>query len=243
MIPELGHLALILALVIAVIQASFPLLGSLSGNRAWMEMARPLAYGQFALIAIAFAALIQAFLTSDFSVRYVAENSNSLLPDIYKVSAVWGGHEGSLLLWALMMAAWGLAVAAFSGNLPQRVIARVISVQGMIAVGFLLFMLLTSSPFERLFPVPGEGRDLNPLLQDPGLAIHPPMLYMGYVGFSPSPHSSVASSTPPGPAGHAPGPRSPGSSSPSASRSAPGGPTTSSAGAAGGSGIRSRTPL
>ena len=184
MIPELGHLALILALVIAVVQAAFPLLGSLSGNRAWMEMARPLAYGQFALIAIAFAALTQAFLTSDFSVRYVAENSNSLLPDIYKFSAVWGGHEGSLLLWVLMMAAWGLAVAAFSGNLPQRVIARVISVQGMIAVGFLLFMLLTSSPFERLFPVPAEGRDLNPLLQDPGLAIHPPMLYMGYVGFS-----------------------------------------------------------
>jgi cytochrome c-type biogenesis protein CcmF len=129
-------------------------------------------------------ALVQAFLTSDFSVLYVANHSNTLLPDIYKVSAVWGGHEGSLLLWVLMMAAWGAAVAAFSKNLPLPVIARVIAVQGMIAIGFLLFMLLTSNPFERLFPVPPEGRDLNPLLQDPGLAIHPPMLYMGYVGFS-----------------------------------------------------------
>jgi len=171
MIPELGHFALILALVIAVVQAAFPLAGSLSGNRPWMQMARPLAYGQ-------------AFLASDFSVLYVARNSNTLLPDIYKVSAVWGGHEGSLLLWALFMAAWGGAVALFSKNLPLAVIARVISVQGMVAIGFLLFMLLTSNPFERHFPAPLEGRDLNPLLQDPGLAIHPPMLYMGYVGFS-----------------------------------------------------------
>ena len=184
MIPELGHVALILALVVAVVQASFPLAGSLSGNRPWMAMARPLAYGQFAMLAIAFAALAQAFLTSDFSVLYVAENSNSLLPQIYKFSAIWGGHEGSLLLWVLLMSTWGAAVAALSKNLPQGVVARVISVQGMVAIGFLLFMLLTSNPFERLFPVPPEGRDLNPLLQDPGLAIHPPMLYMGYVGFS-----------------------------------------------------------
>jgi cytochrome c-type biogenesis protein CcmF len=184
MIPELGHVALILALVIAVIQAAFPLAGSLSGNRPWMTMARPLAYGQFTLLAIAFAALAQAFLTSDFSVRYVAENSNTLLPDGYKFSAIWGGHEGSLLLWVLFMAAWGAAVAAYSKNLPLAVIARVISVQGMVAIGFLLFMLLTSNPFDRLFPVPPEGRDLNPLLQDFGLIIHPPMLYMGYVGFS-----------------------------------------------------------
>ncbi|MCG6940532.1 MAG: heme lyase CcmF/NrfE family subunit [Thiohalocapsa sp.] len=184
MVPELGHLALILALLIALVQAVFPLAGSLSGNRPWMAMARPLAYGQLTMIAIAFAALTQAFLTSDFSVLYVAENSNSLLPTIYKFSAVWGGHEGSLLLWVLFMACWGAAVAALSRNLPLTVMSRVISVQGMITVGFLLFMLLTSNPFERLFPVPQEGRDLNPLLQDPGLAIHPPMLYMGYVGFS-----------------------------------------------------------
>jgi cytochrome c-type biogenesis protein CcmF len=184
MIPELGHIALILALVIAVVQSAFPLAGSLSGNRPWMAMARPLAYGQLTMLAIAFAALAQAFLVSDFSVLYVAENSNSLLPDRYKFSAIWGGHEGSLLLWVLFMAAWGAAVAALSKNLPQTVIARVISVQGMIAIGFLLFMLLTSNPFERIFPVPAEGRDLNPLLQDFGLIIHPPMLYMGYVGFS-----------------------------------------------------------
>jgi cytochrome c-type biogenesis protein CcmF len=184
MIPELGHVALILALVIAVVQAAFPLAGSLAGNRPWMQMARPLAYGQFTFLAIAFACLVQAFLTSDFSVLYVAQHSNTLLPTIYKVSAVWGGHEGSLLLWALFMAAWGAAVALFSGNLPLSVVSRVISVQGMVAIGFLLFMLLTSSPFERLFPAPAEGRDLNPLLQDFGLAVHPPMLYMGYVGFS-----------------------------------------------------------
>jgi cytochrome c-type biogenesis protein CcmF len=184
MVPELGHFALILALLLAISQAIFPLAGTLSGNRPWMTMARPLAYGQLTLIAVAFAALVQAFLTSDFSVLYVAQHSNTLLPDMYKISAVWGGHEGSLLLWVLMMAAWGAAVAAFSRNLPLTVVARVISVQGMIAIGFLLFMLLTSNPFERLFPVPPEGRDLNPLLQDPGLAIHPPMLYMGYVGFS-----------------------------------------------------------
>ncbi|MBK5931334.1 heme lyase CcmF/NrfE family subunit [Halochromatium salexigens] len=184
MIPELGHLALILALLLAIAQAGFPLAGSLTGNRPWMTMARPLAYGQLAFVAIAFAALVQAFLASDFSVLYVAQNSNSLLPDIYKISAVWGGHEGSLLLWALMMAGWGAAVAAFSRNLPLPVVARVIAVMGMVAIGFLLFMLLTSNPFERLFPVPPEGRDLNPLLQDFGLAIHPPMLYMGYVGFS-----------------------------------------------------------
>ena len=184
MIPELGHLALILALILATAQAALPLAGSLTGNRPWMTTARPLAYGQFAFVAIAFAALAQAFLTSDFSVLYVANHSNTLLPDLYKISAVWGGHEGSLLLWALMMAGWGAAVATFSRNLPLPVVARVISVMGMVAIGFFLFMLLTSNPFERLFPMPQEGRDLNPLLQDFGLAIHPPMLYMGYVGFS-----------------------------------------------------------
>jgi cytochrome c-type biogenesis protein CcmF len=184
MIPEIGHFALILALALALVQAVFPLAGSFTGSRTWMDMARPLAWGQFTFTLLAFAALTQAFLTDDFSVVYVATNSNSLMPQIYKVSAVWGAHEGSLLLWAMLLAAWGAAVAAFSRNLPLAVIARVLSVQGMIAIGFLLFMLLTSNPFARIFPVPAEGRDLNPLLQDFGLAIHPPMLYMGYVGFS-----------------------------------------------------------
>ncbi len=184
MIPEIGHFALILALILAVVQAVFPLAGSFTGSRPWMAMGRPLALGQFTFSLIALLALGQAFLTDDFSVAYVAHNSNSLLPDIYKVSAVWGAHEGSLLLWATLLAAWGAAVAMYSRNLPLDMIARVLSVQGMVAIGFLLFMLLTSNPFERVFPVPVEGRDLNPLLQDFGLAIHPPMLYMGYVGFS-----------------------------------------------------------
>ncbi|TCT18131.1 heme lyase CcmF/NrfE family subunit [Thiobaca trueperi] len=184
MVPELGHFALLLALSLTLVQASVPLIGSFTGNRAWMELARPLAWGQLTFIVIAFLCLLQAFLTDDFSVIYVATNSNSLMPTPYKVSAIWGAHEGSLLLWVLMLAGWGAAVGALSRNLPLAMIARVISVQGMIAIGFLLFMLLTSNPFERIFPVPLEGRDLNPLLQDPGLAIHPPMLYMGYVGFS-----------------------------------------------------------
>ena len=184
MIPELGHFALILALALAVIQAVFPLAGSYNGRQSWMHMARPLAWGQFTFLAIAFACLLQAFLSDDFSVVYVARNSNSLMPTLYKVSAVWGAHEGSLLLWALMLGGWGAAVAAFSRNLPRQVVARVISVLGMVSIGFLLFMVLTSNPFERLLPMPQEGRDLNPLLQDLGLAIHPPMLYMGYVGFS-----------------------------------------------------------
>ncbi len=184
MIPELGHLALILALGLALIQATLPLLGTFNHSATWIALARPLAYGQFTLLTVAFACLTYAFLISDFSVAYVATNSNSLLPTLYKVSAVWGAHEGSLLLWVLMMAAWGAAVALFSRHLPQTTLARVIAVQGMVAVGFLLFILFTSNPFERLFPIPPEGRDLNPLLQDFGLAIHPPMLYMGYVGFS-----------------------------------------------------------
>ncbi|MBK1723119.1 heme lyase CcmF/NrfE family subunit [Thiocystis violacea] len=184
MVPELGHFALILALFLAIIQASVPLAGSLSGNRTWMSMARPLAWGQLTFIGIAFLCLLQAFLTDDFSVIYVATNSNSLMPTAYKVSAIWGAHEGSLLLWVFMLAGWGAAVAALSKNLPLAMIARVISVQGMVAIGFLLFTVLTSNPFDRIFPAPLEGRDLNPLLQDPGLAIHPPMLYMGYVGFS-----------------------------------------------------------
>jgi len=184
MIPELGQMALILALCLALTQAIFPIWGSLANVPNWVALARPLAWGQTLFLAMAFACLTQAFLTDDFSVAYVAHNSNTQLPSIYKVSAVWGAHEGSLLLWAFLLTAWGAAVAAFSRNIPDQVVARVLGVIGLVSVGFLLFMILTSNPFERLFPVPPQGRDLNPLLQDPGLAIHPPMLYMGYVGFS-----------------------------------------------------------
>ncbi len=184
MIPELGHFALILSLGLALIQATVPLAGSYTGNRAWMHSARPLAWGQFTFATIALVLLLLAFLMDDFSVVYVASNSNTLMPTLYKVSAVWGAHEGSLLLWAAFLAAWGAAVAALSRSLPLQVVARVLAVMGMIGIGFLLFMLLTSNPFDRIFPPPLEGRDLNPLLQDPGLAIHPPLLYMGYVGLS-----------------------------------------------------------
>ncbi|QIK38466.1 heme lyase CcmF/NrfE family subunit [Caldichromatium japonicum] len=184
MIPELGHFALWLALLLALTQAGVPLIGSLTGNRPWMLLGRPLAWGQLTLIGIAFLCLLLSFLRDDFSVIYVATNSNTLLPTPYKISAIWGGHEGSLLLWILMLAGWGSAVAHFSRHLPLPMVARVIAVQGMVTVGFLAFILLTSNPFARIFPSPPEGRDLNPLLQDPGLAIHPPMLYMGYVGFS-----------------------------------------------------------
>jgi cytochrome c-type biogenesis protein CcmF len=183
-IPELGQFALVLALCLATAQALFPLLGSLNNTPSWMAMARPLAWGQGFFLLIAFACLTQSFLVNDFSVRYVAQNGNTLLPTLYKISAVWGAHEGSLLLWAFLLAAWSAAIALFSRNLPIEIVARVLAVMGMISIGFLLFMLFTSNPFDRVFPVPLEGRELNPMLQDPGLAIHPPMLYMGYVGFS-----------------------------------------------------------
>ena len=183
MIPELGHYALILALCMAIVQAVVPLVGSLNRTPAWVAMARPVAWGQFLFLAIAFAVLTNAFLVDDFSVRYVAQHGNTQLPDMYKISAVWGAHEGSLLLWGLILGAWTVAVS-LARNLPDEVVARVLAVMGMISIGFLLFMLLTSNPFDRVFPVPAEGGDLNPLLQDFGLAIHPPMLYMGYVGMS-----------------------------------------------------------
>ncbi|MGB5408128.1 MAG: heme lyase CcmF/NrfE family subunit, partial [Thiogranum sp.] len=183
MIPELGHYALILALCMAIVQAVVPLVGSLNRTPAWVAMARPVAWGQFLFLAIAFAVLTNAFLVDDFSVRYVAQHGNTQLPNIYKISAVWGAHEGSLLLWGLILGAWTVAVS-LARNLPDEVVARVLAVMGMISIGFLLFMLLTSNPFDRVFPVPAEGGDLNPLLQDFGLAIHPPMLYMGYVGMS-----------------------------------------------------------
>ncbi len=184
MIPELGHFALILALCLALVQATVPLLGSLTRRPAWMAVARPVAFGQMLFMLLAFAALTWSFVTNDFSVLYVASNSNSALPLIYRISAVWGAHEGSLLLWATILSLWTGAVLIFSRSLNAAMLARVISVLGMISVGFLLFMLLTSNPFERLLPPAADGRDLNPLLQDPGLAIHPPMLYMGYVGFA-----------------------------------------------------------
>ena len=184
MITQLGHFSLVLALGIALLQAVLPLAGAQTGNRQWMGVARPAAQVQFVLLAIAFASLVWAFVNDDFSLLYVASNSNTAMPTIYKVSAVWGAHEGSLLLWAFILAIWSLAVTIFSRSLPLVYVARVLGIMGLISVGFLLFMLLTSNPFEAIFPAPFEGRELNPLLQDPGLAIHPPMLYMGYVGFS-----------------------------------------------------------
>src|SRR5476651_2744001 len=185
MIPELGHLAMILALCFAVVQAIVPLVGAWRGDRLWMSLAQPAAWGQFAFLAFAFACLTYAFMSDDFSVAYVAENSNSALPWYYKFSAVWGAHEGSLLLWALILGGWTFAVSVFSRQLPQVMLARVLSVMGMISIGFLLFLILTSNPFIRILPqIPTDGRDLNPLLQDIGLIVHPPMLYMGYVGFS-----------------------------------------------------------
>ena len=184
MIPELGNFALILALLVAAVQCVFPIWGAARGNLSWMAIARPAARAQFLLVAIAFASLAYAFMTNDFSVRYVAFHSNSALPSAYRFAAIWGGHEGSLLLWTLILCIWSIAVSFFSRRLPEDMLARVLGVMGFVSFGFLLFMLFTSNPFERLIPVPPDGRDLNPLLQDPGLVIHPPMLYMGYVGFS-----------------------------------------------------------
>ena len=184
MIPELGHFALILALLVAVVQGVLPLWGTLNGNVGWQSLARASALMQAALVALAFACLASAFLANDFSVIYVTQHSNTLLPKPYQFAAVWGGHEGSLLLWVLLLAIWSAAVAVFSGSLPLAMVARVLGVLGLVSVGFLSFILTTSNPFERMLPAAQEGRDLNPLLQDPGLVIHPPMLYMGYVGMS-----------------------------------------------------------
>ncbi|HEY0178836.1 MAG TPA: heme lyase CcmF/NrfE family subunit, partial [Dokdonella sp.] len=184
MIPELGQFALILALLLAAVQCALPLVGAWLRNPALIAVARPAVAGQAVFVALAFAILTWAFLAQDFSVRYVAENSNSLLPWYYRFSAVWGAHEGSLLLWVLILNVWTVAVAACSRRLPDDFIARVLGVLGFISFGFLLFTLLTSDPFARALPVPADGNDLNPVLQDPGLIVHPPMLYTGYVGFS-----------------------------------------------------------
>ena len=183
-LPELGQIALILALLVAALQALLPLLGARRGIAPLMALARPAAFLQLALVGLAFAILTHGFVVQDFSLRYVAENSNSLLPMVYRYTAVWGAHEGSLLLWALILALWTAAVAQFSKALPMPVVARVLGVMGVVAIGFLAFLIFTSNPFERLLPAAAEGRDLNPLLQDPGMIIHPPMLYLGYVGFS-----------------------------------------------------------
>lgn len=184
-VPELGHLAMILALCFAVVQAFFPMVGAWKGDHRWMSLGQPAAWGQFVFLFFSFAALTWSFMIDDFSVAYAANNSNSMLPWYYKISAVWGAHEGSLLLWALTLAGWSFAVAIFSRQLPEEMLARVLSVMGMVSIGFLLFLIVTSNPFERILPnMPADGRDLNPLLQDFGLVVHPPMLYMGYVGFS-----------------------------------------------------------
>ena len=184
MIVEIGHFALILATCVAFLQAVLPLAGTMLDRPRWQALAKPTALLQFALIVLAYAVLTHGAVTDDFSIKYIAGHSNSLLPMEFKVSAVWGGHEGSLLLWVLMLSGWTVAVALFSKTLPLAMVARVIGVLGWVSVGFLSFTVITSSPFERLIPAPADGRDLNPLLQDPGLIIHPPMLYMGYVGFS-----------------------------------------------------------
>ena len=184
MTAELGHLALILALLVALVQGVLPLVGAQRNDAAWIALARPAAQTQFALVAVAFGCLTAAFLGSDFSVTYVAQNSHSKLPAIYRAAAVWGGHEGSLLLWVLMLGGWTLAVTLLSRQLPRAMVARVVGVLGLVSAGFLLLILTTSNPFARLVPAAPEGRDLNPLLQDPGLVVHPPMRYMGYVGFS-----------------------------------------------------------
>jgi cytochrome c-type biogenesis protein CcmF len=184
MIGEIGHFCLIVALMLALAQGVLPLAGAHRGQAAWMAVAQPAARGQFLFVAAAFVLLAVAFVRNDFSLVLVAQHSNTQLPTPYRIAAVWGNHEGSMLLWVLMLALWGVAVSVFSQRLPMAFVARVLGVMGLLGTGFLGFLLFTSNPFTRLLPAAAEGRDLNPLLQDPGMVIHPPMLYMGYVGFS-----------------------------------------------------------
>lgn len=185
MIGELGHLSLVIALVLSILLAVYPLYGAQTSNNTLMSLARPLSYALFTFTLLAYIALTYAFVTDDFSLNIVAQNSNSKLPIYYKVTAVWGNHEGSFLLWVLIFSIWTIAVALFSKGIPEKMLARVLSVLGMVSIAFYLFMLITSNPFESMLPYfPVDGRDLNPLLQDFGMIIHPPMLYMGYVGFS-----------------------------------------------------------
>jgi len=234
MIPEIGHFALILALSLAVCQSVLPMIGAQRNDAALMSIARTAAYGQFLFVAISFACLTWAFAHDDFSVLYVANHSQLSLPAGYKISAVWSAHEGSLLMWILILAAWTMAVARFTSEVPDILRSRVIGVLGFLSVGFLLFALLTSNPFERLIPAALDGADLNPLLQDPGLAIHPPLLYIGYVGFSVAFAFAIA-------AMRDPGPWLRGCSLPWESRSAVGGHITNWAGAVGGFGMRLKT--
>ncbi len=184
MLPELGQVLLVLALLLAAVQAALPLAGAHRGSSALMSVARPAGYAQLLLLFGAYVVLTWAFVSQDFSVRYVAANSNTLLPMVYRFTAVWGSHEGSLLLWILILVVWNALVARFSRDLPEPVMARVLGVLGIVSFGFLAFLIFTSNPFERLLPSPPEGRDLNPLLQDPGMIIHPPMQYIGWAGFS-----------------------------------------------------------
>ena len=184
MIPELGHVALVLALCLALAQAFFGLAGPIFNKPSWSAAAKPVGVGHFVFVAIAYAGLTYAFINNDFSVAYVAGHSNSNLPLMYRISGVWGGHEGSMLLWILMLASWGALLGVFTKRIPLQTAAKVLGVMGVISVAFMWFTLATSNPFDRLIPAPVDGRDLNPLLQDPGLVIHPPMLYMGYVGFA-----------------------------------------------------------
>ena len=184
MLPELGLLALILALLLGVLLGTLPLVGAQRGHAALVASARPLAYSQLFFVGVAYATLTYAFVVHDFSVAYVATNSNTLLPTMYQLPAVWGAHEGSLLLWVTILSLWIAAVATFSRSLPATVVARVLATMGWVSVGFLAFLLFTSNPFARLLPAAVEGHDLNPLLQDPGMIFHPPLLYTGYVGFA-----------------------------------------------------------
>ncbi|NOQ87903.1 MAG: heme lyase CcmF/NrfE family subunit [Gammaproteobacteria bacterium] len=184
MIPELGHFALIIAFAVAIVQSVVPLIGTAKNQSALIALARPAALTQLLFVGLSYAALTHAFIVHDFSVLYVSQHSNLVQPLMYRISAVWGSHEGSLLLWSLILSLWTIAVAVYSRNLPEILMARVLAVMGMISTGFIAFMLFTSNPFERIFPAPLDGNELNPLLQDPGLVMHPPLLYMGYVGFS-----------------------------------------------------------
>jgi len=247
MIAEFGHYALVLAFALSLAQSVLPMVGAQRGIRPWMSFARPAAFAQLGFVGFAFLALTVCFVRSDFSVALVYEHSHSQQPLIYKITATWGNHEGSLLLWVLILAIFGALVALFGENLPPRLKARALSVQGMIGFAFLAFMLFTSNPFDRLSPAPLEGQELNPLLQDPGLAMHPPMLYLGYVGLSMTFSFAVAAMIEgrvdaAWAVGCGPGPCSPGPRSRPASHWARTGPITNWAGAAGGPGIRSRTP-
>ena len=184
MTPEIGHFALALAFALALIQSVLPLMGANRGMLLWMQSARATSIGQLVLVGIAFGALMKSFIVSDFTVINVASNSHSLKPMLYKIAGTWGSHEGSLLLWVLILTLFGAGVSLFGANIPETLKARTLAVQAWISTGFLSFMLLTSNPFDRVFPPPADGNDLNPLLQDVGLALHPPFLYLGYVGFS-----------------------------------------------------------